>query len=62
MNVAWDSAGKIVSYEGEPVRLDNTTKQDTTLVKEVAAWREPFDIMAQESALIPIFIRSPYLI
>lgn len=48
ISVAWDPSGKIVSYEGEPLRLTNTTQQDSTLQGEVNSWREPFDVMARE--------------
>jgi 2',3'-cyclic-nucleotide 2'-phosphodiesterase (5'-nucleotidase family) len=48
MSIAFDPTGKIVSYEGTPVRLGNTTAQDPQLDAEVAQWREPFDAMAQE--------------
>jgi 2',3'-cyclic-nucleotide 2'-phosphodiesterase (5'-nucleotidase family) len=48
MSIAFDPTGKIVSYEGNPVRLDNTTTQDPQLDAEVAQWREPFDAMAHE--------------
>ncbi|KAG8798765.1 hypothetical protein FRC17_007326, partial [Serendipita sp. 399] len=48
MNVAFDASGKIVSYEGEPLRLGNTTAQDTALQAQVQEWRQPFDAMAAE--------------
>ncbi|CCA67175.1 related to 5`-nucleotidase precursor [Serendipita indica DSM 11827] len=47
MNIAFDASGKIVSYEGEPLRLTNTTQQDPKLQAEVNEWRQPFDAMAQ---------------
>ncbi len=46
MNIAFDAAGKIVSYEGEPLRLTNSTQQDAKLQAEVNEWRQPFDAMA----------------
>jgi 2',3'-cyclic-nucleotide 2'-phosphodiesterase (5'-nucleotidase family) len=47
MSIAFDPSGKIVSYEGEPLRLTNTTAQDQKLQNEVNEWRQPFDAMAQ---------------
>ncbi|KIM23775.1 hypothetical protein M408DRAFT_17804 [Serendipita vermifera MAFF 305830] len=48
ISIAFDPSGKIVSYEGEPLRLTNTTAQDTQLKNEVAEWRQPFDAMSHE--------------
>lgn len=45
MSIAFDPSGKIVSYEGEPLRLTNTTAQDQKLQNEVNEWRQPFDAM-----------------
>lgn len=47
ISIAFDPSGKIVSYEGEPLRLTNTTAQDPQLKAEVEEWRQPFDAMAQ---------------
>lgn len=48
MNVAFDPSGKIVSYEGVPLRLGNDTAQDPQLDTEVAGWRQPFDELSKE--------------
>ncbi|KAG8820596.1 hypothetical protein FRC19_008734 [Serendipita sp. 401] len=48
MSIAFDSAGKIVSYEGEPLRLGNTTAQDTELQNQIQQWRQPFDTLSAE--------------
>ncbi|PVF98209.1 Metallo-dependent phosphatase [Serendipita vermifera] len=48
MSITFDPTGKIVAYEGDPIRLTNTTAQDPQLKAEVAEWRQPFDAMAQE--------------
>ncbi|KAJ7236807.1 Metallo-dependent phosphatase-like protein [Mycena rebaudengoi] len=43
IEVAWDPAGKIVSYEGAPIDLNtNTTKKNTKLDAQIQKWREPF--------------------
>jgi 2',3'-cyclic-nucleotide 2'-phosphodiesterase (5'-nucleotidase family) len=47
MSIAFDPSGKIVSYEGEPLRLTSTVPQDKKLQKQVDEWRQPFDDMAQ---------------
>lgn len=48
MNLLFDQQGKVVKYEGEPIRLTNTTAQDPKLDGEVAEWRVPFDTMAKK--------------
>lgn len=48
IDVAFDSEGKIVSYHGAPIHLDNTTAQDPGLQAEVVAWRAPFEKFAAE--------------
>lgn len=50
MNLLFDQQGKVVKYEGEPIRLTNTTAQDPKLDGEVAEWRVPFDTMAKKGA------------
>ena len=46
MSIAFDRSGKIVSYEGEPLRLTNTP-QDKKLQNEVNEWRKPFDALSK---------------
>lgn len=48
ISLAFDESGKAVKYEGFPIRLDNTTAQDTKLKAEVADWRKPFDELAKK--------------
>lgn len=48
IDVAFDPEGKIVSYHGAPIHLDNTTTQDPGLQAQVNAWRTPFEKFAAE--------------
>ncbi|KZV99639.1 Metallo-dependent phosphatase [Exidia glandulosa HHB12029] len=48
ISLAFDESGKAVKYEGEPIRLSNTTAQDSKLDGEVAEWRKPFDELAKK--------------
>lgn len=48
ISLAFDKDGKAVKYEGAPIRLSNTTTQDTKLDGEVAEWRKPFDELAKK--------------
>lgn len=43
MDLTFDKEGKIVSYQGAPIHLDNTTAQEPELQAEVDEWRVPFD-------------------
>lgn len=48
IDVAFDPEGKIVSYHGAPIHLDNSTAQDPKLQAEVKSWRVPFEKFAAE--------------
>ena len=48
IDVAYNSAGKIVAYTGGPVHLTNTTAQDADLQAQIDAWRTPFEMFAAQ--------------
>jgi len=48
IELSFGSDGKIAGYTGAPIRLVNTTAQDTQLQAQIKAWRQPFDEFAQE--------------
>ncbi|GAB7360853.1 hypothetical protein MBLNU230_g0839t1 [Neophaeotheca triangularis] len=48
IDVTYDPAGKILSYHGGPLLLDNSTSQDGDLQAQIESWRGPFEAFAAE--------------
>lgn len=48
IDVTYDPSGKILSYHGAPIHLDNKTAQDTELQAQVKEWRKPFEAFAAQ--------------
>jgi 2',3'-cyclic-nucleotide 2'-phosphodiesterase (5'-nucleotidase family) len=48
IDVAFDSAGRIVKYTGGPVHLTNQTEQEPKLQAQIKSWRGPFEKFAAE--------------
>lgn len=42
IEVSFDTDGKIVSYEGAPIHMTNTTTQDPHLESQIKEWAAPF--------------------
>jgi len=43
IDVEYDTRGKIVAYEGAPIHLTNTTKEDAKLKSQVKEWSKAFE-------------------
>ncbi|XP_033112625.1 snake venom 5'-nucleotidase-like [Anneissia japonica] len=41
LNVVFDSEGEITSWTGNPILLDHTVAQDSTILSEIEKWAEP---------------------
>ena len=48
IDVTFDKDGKALEYHGGPIHMDNSTKMDEDLEKQIKAWREPFEKFAAE--------------
>lgn len=48
IDVTFDPEGKILTYNGAPIHLTNTTAQDPDLQAQITAWRGPFEEFAAE--------------
>ena len=48
IDVTYDPQGKILAYNGAPIRITNTTEQDADLQKQIESWRGPFEEFAAE--------------
>ncbi|KAH6629209.1 hypothetical protein C7974DRAFT_463327 [Boeremia exigua] len=48
IEVTYDAQGKIISYQGAPIHITNTTAQDTELQAQIESWRGPFEEFAAE--------------
>ncbi|KAF2623506.1 Metallo-dependent phosphatase [Macroventuria anomochaeta] len=48
IEVTYDPQGKILSYQGAPIHITNTTEQDTDLQAQIKSWRGPFEEFAAE--------------
>ena len=48
IEVTYDPQGKILSYQGAPVHMTNTTEQNADLQAQIESWRGPFEDFAAE--------------